>query len=262
MNADKLVRLTGYLAVVAVAAVAALISYWHAVSVVGKHGETGYLGHLYPATIDGLIMAASMVLLDAARNNEKPHGLAWWLVGAGIVATLTANVLDGVSSGVLGAIIAAWPAAALVGAYEMIMVLIRNAAVRRDAARAKADKEAQIRANIEHWASMPMPKIPQPEEAAQNGHVDDEELSRVQPFEVPVTDPTPTEAMPVQPGRIQIPDGYQPTPRKWEDDATWFQKDPTFTPTDGEPDTVVGRLDRKVPYNQRVVTGTIPAVKG
>ncbi len=88
------------------------------------------VGHLYPVVIDGLIVAASMVLLDAARHREKPPALALWLLGAGIAATLAANVLAGVGYGVLGAVVAAWPALAFVGCYELLMMLVRAAARR------------------------------------------------------------------------------------------------------------------------------------
>ena len=111
MNADRLTRWTAFAAVLAVAAVAAWISYRHAVEIVTAHGEPGAVGRLYPVVIDGLIVAASMVLLDAARHREPAPRLAWWLLGAGIGATLAANVLAGVPSGWLGAIVAAWPAA-------------------------------------------------------------------------------------------------------------------------------------------------------
>lgn len=95
MNGDKLTRWTAVLAVLAVAAVAALISYRHAVTMVTAHGEPGLVGHLYPVVIDGLIVAASMVLLDAARHQEEAPALALWLLGAGITATLAVNVLAG-----------------------------------------------------------------------------------------------------------------------------------------------------------------------
>jgi hypothetical protein len=133
VNADRLTRWTAFAAVLAVAAVAAWISYRHAVEIVTAHGETGAVGRLYPVVIDGLIVAASMVLLDAARHREAAPRLAWWLLGAGIGATLAANVLAGVPSGWLGAIVAAWPAAAFVGCYELLMMLVR-ASARRTAA--------------------------------------------------------------------------------------------------------------------------------
>jgi Protein of unknown function (DUF2637) len=130
VNADRLTRWTAFAAVLAVAAVAAWISYRHAVEIVTAHGEPGAVGRMYPVVIDGLIVAASMVLLDAARHREDAPRLAWWLLGAGIGATLAANVLAGVPSGWLGAIVAAWPAAAFVGCYELLMMLVRAAARR------------------------------------------------------------------------------------------------------------------------------------
>jgi Protein of unknown function (DUF2637) len=134
VNGDKLTRWTAVAAVVAVAAVAALISYRHAVTVVTSHGEPGMVGHLYPVVIDGLIVAASMVLLDAARHREQPPALSLWLLGAGIGATLAANILAGVSSGLLGSVVAAWPAAGFVGCYELLMLLVRASARRAVAA--------------------------------------------------------------------------------------------------------------------------------
>jgi hypothetical protein len=129
---DKLVRWTAVLAVLAVAAVAALISYRHAVDVVSAHGEAGILAYLYPVVVDGLIVAASMVLLDAARHREDAPALAWWMLAAGIGATLAVNVLAGVEAGPLGAIIASWPALAFVGCYELVMLLVRAAARRAE----------------------------------------------------------------------------------------------------------------------------------
>jgi hypothetical protein len=76
--------------------------------------------------VDGLIYCASMVLLDAARRDVTAPPLARWLLAAGIGATLFANVWAGLPSGPLGAAVAAWPAAALVGSYELLMLLIRS----------------------------------------------------------------------------------------------------------------------------------------
>jgi hypothetical protein len=94
------------------------------------HGETGVIGHVYPVGIDGLIVAASMVLLDSARHKERAPQLAYWLLGSGIGGTVVANVLAGVSYGWLGSVIAAWPAYAFVGSYELLMMLVRASARR------------------------------------------------------------------------------------------------------------------------------------
>jgi hypothetical protein len=65
---DRLIRITTALAVVTVAVVAALISYQHAFELVRSHGESGVTVRLLPFTVDGLIWAASMVVLDASRR--------------------------------------------------------------------------------------------------------------------------------------------------------------------------------------------------
>jgi len=125
--ADRVIRWSTALAVVGVAAVAAVVSCEHASDLVREHGETGWTGRLIPLTVDGLIYASSMVMLDSARRNVRVPGLARWLLGFGIVATLAANVAHGLGHGIIGAAVAAWPAVALVGSYELLMMIIRGA---------------------------------------------------------------------------------------------------------------------------------------
>jgi hypothetical protein len=114
-------------AVVGVAAVAAVASCEHAYALVRAHGETGWIGRLVPLTVDGLICASSMVLLDSARREVPVPALARWLLGLGIAATLAADVAHGLGHGPVGAAVAAWPAVALVGSYELFMTIIRGA---------------------------------------------------------------------------------------------------------------------------------------
>jgi hypothetical protein len=130
MTGDRAVRWTAVAAVVAVAGVAAYVSYWHAVEVVTSNGEPSTIARLYPAAIDGLIVAASMVLLDAARHGERAPQLAWWLLGSGVAVTLAANVTYGAQHGVASALWAAWPALAFVGVYELGLLLVRASARR------------------------------------------------------------------------------------------------------------------------------------
>jgi hypothetical protein len=52
--------------------------------------------------------------------------LARWLLGLGIAATLAANVAHGLGHGPIGAAVAAWPAVALVGSYELLMMIVRG----------------------------------------------------------------------------------------------------------------------------------------
>ena len=91
-----------------------------------SHGESGVTARLMPFTVDGLIWAASMVVLDASRRNQPVPRLAAWSLGTGIVATVGANLAHGVGHGPVGALVSAWPALALVGSFELLMMLIRT----------------------------------------------------------------------------------------------------------------------------------------
>jgi hypothetical protein len=131
---DRAIRVSTAVAVLAVAGVAAYVSYWHAYAVVCAHGETGITARLEPATIDGLVYASSMVNLYAARHRLPVPALARWLLALGIIATLAANMAQGWSHGLVGAVIAAWPAVSLVGSYELspgVLELLHDAAFER-----------------------------------------------------------------------------------------------------------------------------------
>jgi Protein of unknown function (DUF2637) len=108
---DRAIRPSTAAAVLAVAGIAAYVSYWHAYAVVRAHGETGITARLEPTTIDGLVYASSMVVLYAARHRVPVPSLARWLLGPGIAATLTANMAQGWSHGPVAAVVAAWPTA-------------------------------------------------------------------------------------------------------------------------------------------------------
>ena len=73
---------------------------------------------LLPFTVDGLIWAASMVVLDASRRGQPVPRLAAWSLGAGIVAAVGANLAHG--------LVSAWPALALVASFELLMILVRT----------------------------------------------------------------------------------------------------------------------------------------
>lgn len=68
-----------------------------------------------------------MVMLDASRRNQRVPRLARWSLGAGIVATVGASLAHGLGHGPIGALVSAWPALALVGSPELLMLLVRTA---------------------------------------------------------------------------------------------------------------------------------------
>jgi hypothetical protein len=105
-SGDRVIRWSTAVAVLSVAAVAAVASYEHSYDLVRAHGETGWSARLVPLTVDGLIYASSMVMLDSARRKTPVPALTRWLLGLGIAATLAANVAHGLGHGVTGA---GWP---------------------------------------------------------------------------------------------------------------------------------------------------------
>jgi hypothetical protein len=62
------------------------------------------------------------------------------VVAVAVVATVGANLAHGVGHGPVGALISAWPALALVGSFELLMMLIR---IRRDTRAGDAEPEAR-----------------------------------------------------------------------------------------------------------------------
>ena len=68
-----------------------------------------------------------MVMLDCARRKAPVPALARWLLWPGITGTRAANVAHGLGHGLTGAAVTAWPAVALVGSYELLMMIIRAA---------------------------------------------------------------------------------------------------------------------------------------
>jgi hypothetical protein len=123
-GADRVIRWSTAVAVLGVAAVAAVASYEHAYDLVRAHGESGWTARMIPFTVDGLIYVSSMVMLNSARRNTPVPALARWLLGFGIAATLAAKVAHGLGHGLTGAAVAAWPAVALVGSYELLIMIM------------------------------------------------------------------------------------------------------------------------------------------
>jgi len=82
------IRFATAAAVCAVAAFAAVISYSHIYGLGRAHGQDGTAARLLPLSVDGLILAASLVLLHEARNDRDAPGLARLMLWLGIAATI------------------------------------------------------------------------------------------------------------------------------------------------------------------------------
>jgi hypothetical protein len=69
-----------------------------------------------------------MVMLDSARQSAVRRA-GWVGCGLGTSAMLTASVAHGLGHGLVDAAVAVWPAVALVGSCELLIMVIRSAQV-------------------------------------------------------------------------------------------------------------------------------------
>jgi hypothetical protein len=127
VSGDRVIRFVTAAVVCAVAAFAAVISYSHIYGLGRVHGQDGTAVRLLPLSVDGLILAASLVLLHEARNDRDAPRLARVMLWLGIGATIGANIAYGAGYGLLGALISAWPAVAFIGSVEIAVQQVRRA---------------------------------------------------------------------------------------------------------------------------------------
>jgi hypothetical protein len=126
MTGDRLIRAATAAVVTAVASFAAVVSYSHIYDLGRVHGQAGTAARLLPLSVDGLILAASLVMLHEARNRRPAPALARFALWLGIAATLGANAAYGAPYGPLGVVVSTWPAVSFVLAVEVALGLVRR----------------------------------------------------------------------------------------------------------------------------------------
>lgn len=114
-------------AVLMLAGIAAVVSYSHMYELALRHGEPAWRAALFPLSVDGMIVGASMTLLGDARHGRRGGLLPWTLLILGSIASLAANVAVADPT-MWSRIIHAWPSFALIGAYELLMREFRTTA--------------------------------------------------------------------------------------------------------------------------------------
>ncbi|WP_213456592.1 DUF2637 domain-containing protein [Rhizomonospora bruguierae] len=103
----------------AVTAIAAWSSYSHMVHVALNFGERPEVAYALPFSVDGMLVVASVVMVDDKRRNHRVRPIARLAFAAGVLASVAANIAAAHSS--IGArIVAAWPAVALLLVVEML----------------------------------------------------------------------------------------------------------------------------------------------
>ena len=113
------VRVVTVGAVLLVATVAAVVSFEHMREVAARVGE-GWRAWLLPLSVDGLVIAASMVLLTRRRAGLPGGRLAWAALLGGVGASLAANIAAAEPT-VTARLVAAWPALAFAVAFELLL---------------------------------------------------------------------------------------------------------------------------------------------
>jgi hypothetical protein len=129
------------------ALIAGTVTYLHMHTLVEVHGQPGWVAVLTPLSVDGMIVAASTILLADSRSGGRGGMLPWALLVAGSLASLAANVAVAEPTAT-GRVIAAWPSFALIAAYELLMRQVRCAA---DAS--KSSRPARSPRRVTHAAS-------------------------------------------------------------------------------------------------------------
>ena len=112
-------RATTVAAVLVVAAVAAVVSFAHMWTVADRAGEQ-WRAYLLPLSVDGLVVAASMVLLTRRRAGLRGGRLAWCALLGGVGASLAANIAAAEPT-TTARVVAAWPALAFAVAFELLL---------------------------------------------------------------------------------------------------------------------------------------------
>lgn len=128
-NRDYYRKLTG-VAVLIVAGIAATVSYLHISHLALAYGQPRLSAYLMPLSVDGLVSVSSLAMLRSARSGLTTGGLARVGLALGVLATIGANVASGLPHGVIGAVIAGWPAAAFIVAVEIAIGMVRRKPVK------------------------------------------------------------------------------------------------------------------------------------
>lgn len=123
---DKVIRAGLVVSLGVVTLIAIAVSYGHLWDLAKDNGETGVPAAVLPVTVDGLILATSLVIVNAARHRSRPPVLAWFMLLAGIGATLAGNVAHGLEHGWSGSLVAGWPAVVAAGCFHLVIGEIRR----------------------------------------------------------------------------------------------------------------------------------------
>jgi hypothetical protein len=123
VSAPRWARHLAVAAVILVGLVAAIASYSH-MHQLARHAGEGWRAVLLPLSVDGMLVAASLVLLVRRRAGQPGGVLPWFALVLGLAASLAANIAAAEPT-LVGRLVAGWPPVAFGLAYELLLGLMR-----------------------------------------------------------------------------------------------------------------------------------------
>lgn len=162
------------IAIAVVSAVAAVQSFEHMRELSEWAGEE-WRSWLTPLSVDGLLLASSLVARQAKVNGHKVPRLTFLSIAVGILVSVAANILSSVPPQDLPlwlpAVLAAWPPLALALAFEEALTLRAISAAKSEPETASSEDSSPAGLDVADVAAAhaaPVPVVPEivPEPAA------------------------------------------------------------------------------------------------
>lgn len=151
-------------AVLVVSAVAAVVSFCHMQHLATEAGEA-WRADVLPLSVDGLLVAASLVIFVRRRAGRPAGGLPWVGLLLGVSASVAANIAAAQPTA-LGRVVASWPPVAFALSFELLVGLLRDSTAQTivDSADVPDDEvSSQFDGNDmpDFWASAPFAQTPE-----------------------------------------------------------------------------------------------------
>ena len=129
-------------AVLILTGIAAVISYSHMFDWAQANHEPDWRARLFPLSVDGAILAASMVLYADSRAGRRADKLAYLITLSGFAWSVGANVGHTWVSDYAAKMIAGWPPVAMALSVELLFRFARRWRGQADAEVRKAERRA------------------------------------------------------------------------------------------------------------------------
>jgi len=205
---DNAIRAAAGVTVVGLAGIAGAISYSHMTELAHEHGEVGWRAHMFPLSVDGIEIVASLVLLAEKRANRHAGRLPWAALIAGTCASFAANIAVG-GSDWIGRAVSGWPAFALLIAVKLLFGLLEQPTIAKTVTRAAAD-QAGASAVVESIApgTAPAVLIASADDVrdVRDDHADEPDAGQRTADEPTPLDKTATPSVPMLPSTVDVSD--------------------------------------------------------